>query len=66
MATGAFVFFGWSHYSESEARTKETRKLTLVNLERLVDLWIEHYKKLDESDRTILPLKPVHYLAPAD
>jgi restriction system protein len=61
---GIFVSTGgFTSDAQNEARTKETRKLTLVDLEQLVDLWIEHYEKVPESDKRLLPLKPVHYLA---
>jgi restriction system protein len=64
---GIFVSTGgFTHDAEMEARTKETRKLTLIDLEKLVDLWIEHYDKVSESDKRLLPLRPVHYLAPTD
>jgi hypothetical protein len=36
--------------------------LTLVDLEKLVDLWIEHYERVSESDKRLLPLKPIYYL----
>ena len=38
-----------------EARTKETRKLTLIDLKKLVELWIAHYDKVAESDKRLLP-----------
>lgn len=64
---GIFVSTGgFTSDAESEARTKETRKLTLVNLEKLVELWVEHYEKVSESDKLLLPLKPVYYLALSD
>lgn len=64
---GIFVSTGgFTSDAESEARTKETRKLTLIDLEKLVDLWIEHYEKVSEADKRLLPLRPVHYLAPPD
>ena len=64
---GIFVSTGgFTSDAESEARTKETRKLTLVNLEKLVELWVEHYDKVSESDKLLLPLKPVYYLAPPE
>ncbi len=64
---GIFVSTGgFTPDAQMEARTKETRKLTLVNLEQLVDLWIEHYEKVSESDKRLLPLRPVHYLAPTE
>ncbi len=64
---GIFVSTGgFTSDAESEARTKETRKLTLVDLEKLVELWVEHYDKVNESDKLLLPLKPVYYLAPPE
>jgi restriction system protein len=61
---GIFVSTGsFTGDAESEARTKETRKLTLLDLEKLFDLWVEHYDKVSESDKRLLPLKPVYYLA---
>jgi len=64
---GIFVSTGgFTSGAEMEARTKETRKVTLIDLEKLVELWIEHYDRIAESDKRLLPLKPVHYLAPID
>lgn len=64
---GIFVSTGgFTSDAEMEARTKETRKLTLIDLEKLVDLWIEHYDKVSESDKRLLPLRPIHYLVPSD
>jgi len=55
---------GFSRDAEEEARTQEKRKVTLVDLERLVDLWVEHYSKLDEVARRRFPLQPIWFLAP--
>ncbi len=64
---GIFVSTGgFTPDAESEARTKETRKLTLLDLRKLVDLWVKNYSKIDESDKHLLPLKPVYYLAPSE
>jgi restriction system protein len=64
---GIFVSLGgFSRDAADEARTRETRKLTLVDLEKLVDLWVEHYEKIAEGDKRLLPLKPVYYLAPSE
>jgi restriction system protein len=57
---------GFTSDAESEARNKETRKLTLLDLEDVVDLWIKNYERIDESAKRLLPLKPVYYLAPGD
>lgn len=55
---------GFTKDAEEEARTQEKRKVTLVDLERLFDLWIEYYAKLDETARRRLPLQPIWFLAP--
>ncbi len=62
---GLFVSTGgFTREAESEARTQEKRKITLLGLEQLFDLWLEHYPKVEEADRQLLPLKPVYFLAP--
>jgi restriction system protein len=53
---------GFTSGAEIEARTQEKRKVTLIDLERLYDLWVEHYGSIDEGKRALLPLTPVHYL----
>ena len=64
---GIFVSIGgFTSDAESEARTQEKRTITLIALERLFDLWVEHYDEIDESQRKLLPLKPVYYLDPQD
>jgi restriction system protein len=61
---GIFVSSGgFTRDAQIEARTHETRTLTLLDLEGLLDLWIANYTKLDEEKKRLLPLKPVHYLA---
>jgi restriction system protein len=62
---GLFVSAGgFTKDAHDEARTQEKRRVTLVDLERLVDLWIEHYSHLDEPARRRLPLQPIWFLAP--
>jgi restriction system protein len=36
----------------------------LLDLKRLFDLWTEHYPRIPEQQRRLLPLRPVYYLAP--
>lgn len=57
---------GFTSDAESEARTQEKRKVTLLDLEKLFDLWVQHYDKVAESEKRLLPLKPVYYLAPSE
>jgi len=60
---GIFVASGgFTRDAASEARTQENRRITLIDLERLVELWIEHYRAIDDTQRQLLPLRPVHYL----
>ena len=55
---------GFTSEAEREARSQERRRLTLIDLNRLVELWIEYFDQLDETDRQRLPLKPIYFLAP--
>lgn len=60
---GIFVSTGgFTSAAEAEARRESKRKLTLIDLERLYLLWVEHQHKVQESHRQHLPLTPVHYL----
>ena len=55
---------GFTPEARREARNQESRRVTLVDLDRFVELWIEHYHKVDEAKRGLLPLKPVWFLDP--
>lgn len=54
---------GFTKDAEQEARSQPTRRITLLDLEKLFDLWVQYYKDIPEEGRRILPLKPVYYLA---
>jgi restriction system protein len=61
---GLFVSTGgFTKDAREEARQQSTRKVTLIDLERLYDLWVEHSPKLPDEDRRRLPLRPVWFLA---
>ncbi|CAN5533737.1 hypothetical protein BH11PSE4_BH11PSE4_43780 [soil metagenome] len=55
---------GFTRDAEDTARRQTGRKITLIDLERLVDLWIEAYPKLGEKARRRLPLSPIYFLTP--
>ena len=57
---------GFTTDAEREARSQEQRQVTLIDLGRLVELWIEYSPQLDDADRQRLPLKPVYFLAPTE
>lgn len=64
---GIFVCTGgFTKDAEDEARTQESRKVTLLDLEKLFDLWVQYYKKIEEEFKKLLPLQPVYYLAPPE
>lgn len=64
---GLFVTLnGFSPDAETEARSQENRRLTLLDLAGLFDLWVEHYDRLTEEARQRLPLRTVRFLDPIE
>jgi restriction system protein len=57
---------GFTSDAEREVRGQENRRISLIGLERLFDLWVEHYDAVPEEGRQLLPLKQVHFLAPQE
>ncbi|WP_257168736.1 restriction endonuclease [Bradyrhizobium sp. SRS-191] len=57
---------GFTRDAEDAARKQTSRKITLIDDERLVKLWIEAYDKLDQKSRQRLPLSPIYFLTPED
>ena len=55
---------GFTKDATTEARTQEKRRITLIGLETLFDLWVEHYSKLTDQARRRLPLRPIQFLSP--
>jgi restriction system protein len=64
---GLFVCAGgFTKNAEAEARHQERRRIMLVDLKRLFDLWVEHYGQIPEIKRRLLPLRPVYFLETVD
>lgn len=64
---GIFVSTGgFSKEAQDEARTQQTRKVTLLDLDRLYGLWVQHYNSLDQDAKDLFPLKPIYFLSPED
>ena len=57
---------GFTRDAADEARKQESRKVTLGDLEKFFDLWVEHYPKLDDAARRRFPLQPIYFLAPGN
>lgn len=61
---GVYVSLGgFTSEAEKNSRRQEKRQVTLIDAEKLFDLWVEHYPKIDENGKNLLPLKAIHYLA---
>ncbi len=61
---GVYISLG-GFTSNSEALARRTsRRVTLIDGEALLRLWVEHFKKINEEGRQLLPIKAVHYLDP--
>ena len=58
VATGGFT--GEAH---SLTRTSR-RKIRLIDLEGLFDLWVEFYHKVDDEAQALLPISPIHFITP--
>jgi Restriction endonuclease len=57
---------GFTSEAQREVRGQENGRISLIDLQRFFDLWIEHYTAVQEEDRQRLPLTAVHFLAPRD
>jgi len=61
---GIFVSSGgFTSDSKSTARSS-AKHVELIDLDRLIDLWIELYPKLTDEDKDLLRLKPVYFYEP--
>lgn len=61
VSSGGFTNPAWE-----ESRTQEKRKITLLDQDGLVELWIEYYSKLSEEARQRFPIVPVYFPAAAE
>lgn len=57
---------GFTSDATTEARNQESRRITLIDLERLFDLWVQHYEQLPDVDQQRLPIRPAYFLAASD
>jgi restriction system protein len=63
---GIFVTSGnFSTNATMEARSAD-KHIELIDFSRLVDLWQEHYHKLPDEDKNLLPLQPIFFLGSVD
>lgn len=56
---------GFTSDSAREARSA-AKHVDLIDLERFVLLWQQHYDRISEEGRAMLPLAPIYFLAPTE
>lgn len=56
---------GFSSDAEAEVR-RSSKHIEMIDLERLIELWEEHYDKLKDEDKGLLPLRRISFLAPEE
>jgi restriction system protein len=59
---GVYISLGGFTSATQAAARRSSRRITLIDGEALLDLWVEFYERLDEEGRSFLPIKPVYFL----
>lgn len=60
---GIFISLGgFTTDAGHTARAQEKRRISLIDLGALFDLWVENYSKIPEQFRRLLPLRPIYFL----
>lgn len=60
---GLFVTSGhFSSDADSFARNSTQTHVELIDFERFIELWQEHYDKLGDEEKNMLPLKAINFL----
>jgi restriction system protein len=63
---GIFISTGGFTSDAKKAARGSHVHVELIDLSRFIDLWEEHYYKLTDEDKALLPLAPIYYLASLD
>ena len=62
---GVFVNIGgFTQNAASETRTQQNRQVIQIDLQKLIEVWVGNLDNLSEETKALLPLKPIHFLAP--
>ena len=59
---GVYISLGGFTSDTQAAARRSSRRITLVDGEGLLDLWVEHYDRVDQAGRELLPIRPVYFL----
>ena len=60
---GIFISTGGFTPDAKKAASGSHVHVELIDLPRFIELWEEHYHKLTDEDKALLPLAPMYYLA---
>lgn len=56
---------GFTSEAAREARAS-SKHVDMIDLERFVTLWQQHYDRIGDEGRAMLPLAPIYFLAPVE
>ena len=59
---GLYISLGGFTRDAEESARRASRRITLIDGDGFLDLWVEHYDRVDEDGRQLLPIKPVYFL----
>jgi restriction system protein len=59
---GVYISLGGFTRDAEESARRASRRITLIDGDGFLDLWVEHYDRVDEDGRQLLPIKPVYFL----
>jgi restriction system protein len=57
---------GFTEDAKAVLQTQAFQKVTALDLETFFDLWIDHYDKLSQDARNLIPLRLIYFLSPLD
>ena len=61
---GMYISLGGFTADAAALARRTSRRVTLIDGEALLRLWVENFQKISEEGRQLLPIKAVHYLDP--
>ena len=61
---GIFVTSGRFSKPSKKENVHSREHIELIDFDRIIELWQEYYLKMNDTQKAMLPLKPIYYLAP--
>ena len=61
---GVYISLGGFTSDAAALARRTSRRVTLIDGEALLRLWVENFQRINEEGRQLLPIKAVHYLDP--